>query len=140
MSRRQYSAGLPPLPSVQAGAGRAGSVTAHSASHMSEGYQGVLVLRLIPPGQHRHATVGILWACAGSAGSLICTNRDPGTRAHSSRAVTRATAFTEALRSAAPGDQPPAPDTRLERFQTGSKTGASGKRALSARRTFFTRA
>src|ERR1700730_6330929 len=106
MSRRQYSAGLPPLPSVQAGAGSAGSVTAHSAPDMSEGYRGVLALRLIPPGQHRYSTAGVPWACAGSAGSLICTNRDPGTRAHLSLGATRATAFTEALRSAAICDQP----------------------------------
>ena len=37
MSRRQYSPGWPPFPSVQAGGGSAGSVTAHSAPVMSEG-------------------------------------------------------------------------------------------------------
>lgn len=56
-------------------------MTAHSASDMSEGYLGILVLRPVPPGQHRHATAGVPWACAGSAGSLISTNRDRGTRA-----------------------------------------------------------
>src|SRR6185437_15165394 len=127
MSRRQYPAGRPPLLSVQAGAGSAGSVTAHSASDMSEGYRGVLVLRLIPPGQHRHATAGVPWACAGSAGSLICTNRDRGTRAHLCRGTTRAAAFTEALRSAPPGDQPPEPGTRQRAFQTSSYPGASSE-------------
>src|SRR6516225_277166 len=56
MSRMQYAAGWPPLPASHAGAGSSGSHTAHSASVMSEGYRRSRVLRLRPPGQHRHVT------------------------------------------------------------------------------------
>jgi hypothetical protein len=72
-SRAPAPALLPPR------AGKAGSMTAHSASLISDGYRGIRVLRLIPPGQHRHATTGppagqcmaprhacrVAWACAG---------------------------------------------------------------------------
>ena len=59
MSRRHHSAGRPPLPCFHAGTGSVGSVTAHSASLMSDGYRGTRVLRLIPPGQHRHGTAEV---------------------------------------------------------------------------------
>jgi hypothetical protein len=92
MSRRQCPAGRPPPPCFHAGAAKAGPVTACSASLVSDGYRGARVLRLIPPGQHPHATAGpaagqclaprhacrIAWARAGPAAFLIVTNRDHG--------------------------------------------------------------
>ena len=82
MPRRQYSAGLPPLP-MRPGRDRECGLgdSPFGVGHV-RGVPGILVPRLIAPGQHRHATNGVPWASAGSAGSLICTNRDRGTRAH----------------------------------------------------------
>src|SRR5512135_2718733 len=70
MSRMQYADGRPPLPASQAGCGSSGSQTAHSRSSMSEGYRRERVLRLCPPGQHRHAAAGgrpaaAEWTAAG---------------------------------------------------------------------------
>src|SRR5215467_9704084 len=66
---------------------------AHPASLMSDGYRGTRVLRPIPPGQHRHATPRlpgrVPWACAGSPGFLIVTNRDHGDPRSQTRVTTR---------------------------------------------------
>ena len=56
--------GEPPWPSIHPGAGSSGSMTAHSASVMSEGYRRAQVLR-DPAGQHRQAT-----AVPGPEGAL----------------------------------------------------------------------
>jgi hypothetical protein len=82
MPRRQYSAGLPPLP-MRPGRDR--------ERGLGDSPFGVGHVRGVPghpgttadpagaaPARHERRT----WASAGSAGSLICTNRDRGTRAH----------------------------------------------------------
>ena len=47
-------------------------------SLMSDGYRGIRVLRLIPPGQHRHATTGA--ACGPVHGAAACLPRSLGMR------------------------------------------------------------
>src|SRR5258708_18676274 len=55
-------------------------MTAHSASLISEGETRPRVLRLIPPGQHRHATPSVACAHAGNDAGTGGT-RDNGMKA-----------------------------------------------------------
>ncbi len=76
-----------------------GSVNAHSALRMSDGYRGIRALRLIPPGQQRHGTSSVLRDRADPDGSLICTNRDHQVRASRTGGSTRGTAPSCTLES-----------------------------------------
>lgn len=67
----------PPWPRCQPGPGSSGSTTAHSALLMSEGQRLGLLLRLTPPGQHRHAIPALVCGCCGNdaaAGGTRCND------------------------------------------------------------------
>ena len=60
------------MPAFHAGAGNVGSMTAHSASRVYDGFRGTRALRLMPSGQHRQGTRLVSWDRAAPDGSLIC--------------------------------------------------------------------